>query len=257
MENEYGLEHIHRKLLDSLIALDNICRENGICYTLHGGTLLGAERNHKFIPWDDDVDVAMTRTEYRKFKQAVSNEKEKVSLFENVLWCSRFVYQTDDDPVFIDIMIYDYITESRIGSLLKINTLRLLQGMIKRKENLVFHGRSIIYKILIGFTYLLGRLFPLSAKIRVYHYIEEKVLTGNHTKIHRSNDSFYGLPFIFDKDFMSEYSEIVFEGRSFMVNKRYKEFLRRNYGDNYLVPPPEKERNTSHNTIRKRIKKSY
>lgn len=61
-DNEsYGLEHIHQILLQAVLKFDEVCRTNGISYALHGGTLLGAERNNKFIPWDDDFNVSMTQ----------------------------------------------------------------------------------------------------------------------------------------------------------------------------------------------------
>lgn len=80
--------------------------------------------------------------------------------------------------------------------------------------------------------------------------------TGNKKFIHRSNDSFKGVSFIFDKDYMSEYHDIQLEGRRFMVNKRYHEFLTRNYGVNYLTPPPVIERKPMHGQSILRINKN-
>lgn len=59
LDVSYGLEEVHSLLITALEKFDQVCRENGIYYSLHGGALLGAERNHKLIPWDDDIDVSM------------------------------------------------------------------------------------------------------------------------------------------------------------------------------------------------------
>lgn len=53
-------------LLDLMVQFDLVCRENNILYTIDSGTLLGAIRHGGFIPWDNDADVAMLRSEYDK-----------------------------------------------------------------------------------------------------------------------------------------------------------------------------------------------
>lgn len=254
IDNSYGLADVQNKLLDGLILLDRICRENQICYTLHGGTLLGAVRNKKFIPWDDDADVSMTRAEYEKLKRTIGSVVEKKAvLTENVLWFSRFVYSPEDNPAFIDIFIYDYISEKKAQAFLKITVLRFLQGMIKPKENLDFQGRSLAYRIAIMLCHLAGKMFSDRRKLNWYHRVEQNWFTGKRQYIHRSNDRFYGLPYIFDTGFMAEYMDIQFEGHTFMANKRYREFLQRNYGDDYMTPPPENERHPEHEQVREQV----
>lgn len=53
-------------LKEMLIDFDKICQEHGVRYWLSSGTLLGAVRHGGFIPWDDDIDVDMTRNDFNK-----------------------------------------------------------------------------------------------------------------------------------------------------------------------------------------------
>lgn len=61
------IKKIQRTELEILIAIDIFCRDYNIMYSLYGGTAIGAIRHKGFIPWDDDIDIAMTRSEYNKF----------------------------------------------------------------------------------------------------------------------------------------------------------------------------------------------
>jgi lipopolysaccharide cholinephosphotransferase len=56
-------------MLRMLKIMDYLCTRHGIEYFLTGGTLLGAIRHQGFIPWDDDVDIGMTRANYEKFEK--------------------------------------------------------------------------------------------------------------------------------------------------------------------------------------------
>ena len=61
-------------LLELLTEFDRICVKHGIGYVLFAGSALGAVRHQGFIPWDDDLDVAMLRADYQRFLQLAPAE---------------------------------------------------------------------------------------------------------------------------------------------------------------------------------------
>lgn len=61
------LNHLHDEMLDIYLEIARICDEHGLTYFVVGGTLLGAVVWKGYIPWDDDLDVAMPREDYDAF----------------------------------------------------------------------------------------------------------------------------------------------------------------------------------------------
>ena len=75
------------RMLEILLYIDKVCKENNINYWLSSGTLLGAVRHGGFIPWDDDLDIEMLREDYVKF----------VKLFPNNSKYALQTYETDEN----------------------------------------------------------------------------------------------------------------------------------------------------------------
>ena len=65
-EGRVPISALQQKMLEILLYFQSFCRENGLSFTLCGGTCLGAVRHGGFIPWDDDVDVFMLREDYMR-----------------------------------------------------------------------------------------------------------------------------------------------------------------------------------------------
>lgn len=249
VSESYGLEKIQSVLLIALKKFDQLCRQNNISYALHGGTLLGAERNHKFIPWDDDIDVSMKRSEFKKFCNVAKDLTGEFELDEKTMWFPRLVMRTDSDVVYVDILLWDYISSNKLAQFAKINLLRFFQGMMK--THIEYERFGLFNKFLLFTTHTVGMIIPQAIKLKMFNFLCEKAFVGNKKFIHRSNDAFKGVSYIFDSEYMNGYTNIEFEGDQFMVNRRYHEFLERNYGADYLTPPPIEQRIPEHEKFRK------
>ncbi|MBQ9478206.1 MAG: LicD family protein [Selenomonadaceae bacterium] len=88
----------HRKKLwnvqlNLIVELDRICRKHDIKWFAFAGTLLGAARHHGFIPWDDDVDIAMLRPDYERFKKILPDELNAELFFD--IW---YNYAREGEP---------------------------------------------------------------------------------------------------------------------------------------------------------------
>ena len=69
----YDIDLLHQRILRILMAVDKTCRENQLRYYIWAGTMIGAVRHKGFIPWDDDIDIAMPRPDYERF---IAHSKE-------------------------------------------------------------------------------------------------------------------------------------------------------------------------------------
>lgn len=69
------LRNLQHKLMEVMMILDKICIENNIQYMLTGGNVLGAIRHGGFIPWDDDIDIALLETDYKRLIKILRNYK--------------------------------------------------------------------------------------------------------------------------------------------------------------------------------------
>jgi lipopolysaccharide cholinephosphotransferase len=75
---QQSIKDVQKKILEIMVFIDKVCRENEIEYSIMGGTALGAVRHGGFIPWDDDLDIFMTPSNYEKFKSVfnkINSEK--------------------------------------------------------------------------------------------------------------------------------------------------------------------------------------
>lgn len=93
---------LHENLFKLLIELDDICSENDIDYCLAGGTALGAIRNQCFLPWDDDIDLYITRDNWIKLRDLVSENPEILPENRNLVCIENAPYHRNPIVRYVD-----------------------------------------------------------------------------------------------------------------------------------------------------------
>lgn len=86
------LRNVQLRLLEMLKYLDKICKEHNIKYWLSSGTCLGAIRHGGFIPWDDDLDIELHKSDYKKLIKILKNQKHPQFVLQD--------YSTDKEYIF-------------------------------------------------------------------------------------------------------------------------------------------------------------
>lgn len=110
--------------------VDNVCRKHEIEYWLDYGNLLGAMRHGGFIPWDDDIDVGMMRSEFDRFYKVILEELKETGLDEiititrdkiygerKVIFFIQISVQDEEGRIFggLDVFPYDYLIDKFDG----------------------------------------------------------------------------------------------------------------------------------------------
>ncbi len=234
------IHEIHSKLLVILKHIHDCCTENGISYSLHGGTLLGAIREGGFIPWDDDADITMRRNDFEKFIMVINSNPEKYRLKHIQYNQVTQIMLTDIEDAWVDLFIYDYISSNAFFQKLKICLLVFLTVCVKPKGTRTIrkavNKHSLPVKAMYNLVFWIANLFPMRWRRNLRDHVSRYWFCGNRKLIHKSNDQLIGVKEIFDKGIMKGYQLVKFEDTELMVTRCYETVLRTSYGDDYMTP---------------------
>ena len=261
---ELSIEHLKETELDILIEIDRFCRKQEIQYSLAGGTLLGAVRHKGFIPWDDDIDLMMTRENYDKFISLFSKEagRYRVITYQNnpqynYLFAKVVDSQTkvvedhnfpvDDLGVFVDIFPIDALGDT-IGEakqkLKKVKFKRFLCVASSWKHFYINQNRNFLRQI-PRFCFYLMRRFVNARKANAQ--IEKNFPFDKEKKYWGCVCGSYEEREIMKRDVFTEYTDLEFEGIQFMCIKAYDTYLSSLYHDYMKLPPQSKQ--VAHHTF--------
>ena len=117
-EKKLSLDEIHAELLEQLRDITAVCKKHNISYNMMCGSLLGAVRHKGFIPWDDDVDLLMTREEFQKFREIYPKECDKrFELTYLDTWTPRVMNRDPEKAAaFTDFFILDPVPPTGTSS---------------------------------------------------------------------------------------------------------------------------------------------
>lgn len=258
--NKIDLNKLHKTLCLILQQLDSYFSLHDIDYSLTGGNLIGAIRHNGFIPWDDDMDIIMTRDNYERFKhfwqlqgiEGLSIEFECGDTFHlnhTKIFKDGTIFSSKDEMkknhhhgVWIDLFVLDKIP---------IN-LKERKKMIKCAKKRILFTRNKIFKKGSFFQMVVSMivlLIPRRIKQRIIKKCNSLILKFNQIN---SDYQFIELAapnllnYFYDKELVSGgYCYHDYDDFSFKIFTNYEIFLKERFGD-YTKLPPLEERVCKH-----------
>ena len=247
--------------LDMVKRFVEVCEENHLKYWMMGGTLLGAVRHKGFIPWDNDIDLAMPRKDYNRLLEIGPTAFQKPMFFQTPVPDGSRYFNTVvkirnsngtaatreefkcgmNCGIFIDIFCLDEIPDShrkakryfrRLGELTRMRRFALGMPLKGGLVNKIKHAFQKSVYCLVYHNPSAGGLY------RIYQKEAGKYAgTECHRLAHR--DFGYHTKFIWNKKDWDKTIELDFEDLKLKAPAGYDAILKRQYGD-YMQFPKDK-----------------
>ena len=257
MLTDNELKKLQKTELELLGEFDRICRKYDIEYFISAGTLIGAVRHKGFIPWDDDVDILMTRKNYNKF---IKYQKKELNTKKFYLDCSETnkdnttlyaklkrkntyyidIYSGEDrknQKIWMDIFPLDNISDNPIIQKIHFFRVYVLKLLTMYKYNYIKDNDKKALLYMIKFTSIFFN------KKRLYKKVKKLTQKYNNkkTNYYASYAGVYLGREVYPKSFFEKTTELYFENKKYMAPANYDAYLTQVYGD-YMTIPPEEDR---------------
>lgn len=252
-------EEYKNRLISILVKIDKLCRENDIRYTIIYGTLLGAVRHKGFIPWDDDVDMAMTREDYYRLRKCIEDHPELDLNFidadnqkDTIYICGKVcdkktvvkesIFKTVEGyGAFVDVFPLDNLPDNETERDKFKSHARHMAKIVQHSAQLnPGKPKGIKHAILLYLSFLYSHCFSTHKTI--------ERLNKHCVKYNDVETEHFGVPYFisyFKKADFDELIDLPFEGHMFKGPKNYESVLNASYVDYKQLPPPEKRKSHS------------
>ena len=267
-ESNYDIHELQQKIVGNLMALDSVCCEHGLRYYLWAGTMLGAVRHKGFIPWDDDIDVAMPRTDYEKLLAhceewmptpyrviAPETDANYPYPFAKVEDITTTVMERPDfkhlEGVYVDIFPIDGFPEEKSEQQRHYRRWKLWRHLLfMRCRDPFKHGHGPRS----WFPWLIHQVFPKAfLQKKVKHYMTHYDFEQSNVAVAYDDN---GIKALFPKHIFGTTQMYEFEGHQYPGVEHVDEYLTINFGSDYMQLPPVEKR-IQHHFFRLDLHRSY
>lgn len=265
MDNKL-LKDLQLTELEILKVVHKFCEKNDIKYSLYAGTALGAVRHKGFIPWDDDIDIVMTRDEFEKFclkwkqnpvegyyfqnpndynKKIFNINHGKIRKDNTILLSEGEDLNDGHHGVWVDIFILDKVKDSFIGKK-SVYFWGVIRTIFSRND--IYSNVNYIFKILFKIL----NFIPKNIKNKIILKSNKKIqkyrkLDLNYKWVDLSTISCFKI--YFPRVLVEKFTKIQFEDSNLTIFDDYNSLLILEYGD-YMKLPPVEERVCKHNPVK-------
>jgi len=260
------LQEHQQALLTLLKEFDRICRKLNIPYFLFAGTLLGAVRHGGFVPWDDDADILMLRSDYERFfKEAPAlldtehfylqkEFSDHWPMFFSKLRLQNTACLEKHHPkdanthqgVYMDIFPCDNAYASEFGRRLQFAASKIViaKGLDRRGYDTDSKGKKLVMAV--------SRILPNKLFHRIVRGPKKRgalvhSFLGGASKYSRN---------IYPAEYFAKQVELPFESGNFFAPAEYDALLQVLYND-YMTLPPESERRIKTHCVLVDLKRPY
>lgn len=258
---------IHEGLLRALDWFVELANKHNVQFVLDAGCLLGAVRNQKFIPWDDDIDLTMSRTEFNRLINILADTDvpEEIEVFlpssqvqnlvnpysakirllgvtgeeDNLKKRGLYLEGRAHSGPAIDIVALDFLPTGKFRAQLKLKLARILASAIR----LMLYSNPDVPGVSQGFKFLIRtlRILPKQLPAKASLYLRGMQSREPSPLVCYSLGDNYPSVVFREEDYFPT-SSVTFENRNLPSPNKTHNVLRSLYGPNYLTPPPENRR---------------